>query len=107
ALQKELTPNQANVTVKQSAKITRPEPTLPAWYFEYSLARAKPPIPDTHRKTNAVTSSHKLPSTRPKDAAVTRRPCANAPTRRPLPTCRPATLAMIPSFRRVETLTTG
>src|SRR5262244_300630 len=106
ALQNELTPNQAKVTVKQIARMTRPEPTVPAWYLAYSRAKASPPMPDRQRKTNPVTSSHNIPSIRPNDLAVTFRPLPMAVAQRLFPTCRPATLATIPSFRRVETLIT-
>ena len=57
-LQNELTPNQANVKVKQVATTTRPNPVFPASYFENSCARAIPPLAAITRKTRPVTSSH-------------------------------------------------
>ncbi len=57
-LQNELTPNHANVTVKQIATTTRPTPARPAWYFAYSCAEAIPPLPAINKKTSPVTSSH-------------------------------------------------
>ncbi len=57
-LQNELTPNHANVTVKQTAATTRPIPTRPASYFAYSFAAANPPLAAITRKISPVTSSH-------------------------------------------------
>lgn len=57
-LQNELTPNHANVTVKQIAITTRPTPIRPASYFAYSFAAANPPLAAITRKINPVTSSH-------------------------------------------------
>ena len=57
-LQNELTPNHANVTVKQTATTTRPTPTRPASYFAYSFAVANPPLAAITRKISPVTSSH-------------------------------------------------
>jgi hypothetical protein len=110
ARQKELTPNQPNVRVKQTARITRPEPVLPASNFAYSRAKAKPPIPAKLRNTKPVTSSHRIPSTRAKEAAVTRNPRKPAAIQRLWPACcaakRPAIRAAMPIFRTVETLIT-
>lgn len=110
ARQKEVTPNQAKVRVKQTAKIIRPGPVLPASNLAYSRVKAKAPIPARLKKTKPVTSSHKIPRTRPKEAVVTRRPRQTAAIQRFWPACRtarrPATRAAIPIFRAVETLIT-
>jgi len=110
-LQNEVTPNHANVTVKQIAITTRPDPTRPAWYFAYSCANATPPRPAIARKTNPVTSSQSRCRTRPNDRAVVRTAAVIARIVRLRSACcpakRPATRATIPSFRAAETLLTA
>jgi len=69
-LQNELTPNHANVKVKQIATTTRPSPARPASYFAYSRAAANPPLVAITRKISPVTSSHNWCSTRPKARVV-------------------------------------
>ncbi len=56
-LQNELTPNQANVTVKQIATTTPRNPARPAAYFAYSRADSIPPIAAIPRKTTPITSN--------------------------------------------------
>ncbi len=110
-LQNEVTPNQANVTVKQIAITTRADPTRPAWYFAYSCASATPPRAAIARKTNPVTSSQSRCRTRPNDRAVVRTAAVIARIARLRSACwaakRPATRATIPSFRAAETLLTA
>jgi len=48
---KNSTPNHANVTVKQIATATRPNPACPAWYFPYSFTVA-PAKTQRHEKEN-------------------------------------------------------
>jgi hypothetical protein len=106
-LQNELTPNHANVTVKQIATATRPKPLPVEWNFAYSCARKIPPLAAITRKTRPVTSSHNWCSTRPKARAAVEAACRAARTIRLRWACCDATRATTPNFRAVETLFTA
>src|SRR2546423_15354609 len=70
--QNELTPNQPNVTVKQTAMATLPDVVFPCVKRTYSRTSAMPPITAKHRKTKPVTSSQSCPRTILKSAPLAR-----------------------------------
>jgi hypothetical protein len=106
-LQNELTPNHANIKVKQSAAATRPTPARPASYLAYSFAEATPPLAAINRKISPVTSSHNWCAIRPKARAVVETALVMARTVRLRLACCLATRATTPSFCAVEIFVTA
>lgn len=106
--QNEVIPNQANVTVKHEARISRPGPDLsPAWYFTYSLNPAVPNTAARTRKKNPVTSSQSWCRTRAKDPTAACTPVKTAAPIRVAPARRAATFAAMPIFLILESFGTG
>jgi hypothetical protein len=105
--QNELTPNQANMVVKQIASTTRLKPALPALYFAYSRTEANAPLAAISRKTQPIASSQRSCSALPEARAVVETALPTARRTRLLPACLAATFATTPIFCAVETLLTA
>lgn len=105
-LQNELSPNQANASVKQLAIASRPGEVREVEYFMYSRTRAVPPKIAIVKNSVPVTSSQSWCAARVNERSVVFTPLITAFTVRLRPARSPATRATTPNFRKAETLLT-